>query len=147
MNDDPRKLAVRWVQRLKNVLLKDLQAPNTFADRVDEILERVVTEVVEDCRAGAYSDANKNQWAIFKKRHGATVTSIERLKDTYRDAHAQLSFLADERRQADWATTWDHAKFYVYRAITALTIMGVVLLTGYLAQLWDIPLPMLRLAP
>lgn len=52
----------------------------------------------------------------------------------------------NEKLQQERADTWQIIKFLTFRILTALSIAGVILLTGYLAQKYNIPLPLLRLS-
>ena len=70
---------------------------------------------------------------------------LGRLLSTYQLIVNQRNHLANERKQETWADLFDRASSLAFRMLTALGIAAVVLLTGYLAQTWRIPLPMLRL--
>ena len=54
--------------------------------------------------------------------------------------------LKNEYDQALKADLIERRRFLRYRIYTAVGIAAVLLITGYLAQRWNIPLPLLRIA-
>lgn len=59
----------------------------------------------------------------------------------------QNNVLMDEYIQALRADLVERRRYLRYRVYTALGIASVILITGFLAQKFGIPLPMLRITP
>ncbi len=141
----PRSLSDTWVVWLKEHTNRYI--PNDDLDALlDALLVRSIRVVVEDDGRNQFRGKAENEViALARERYEKRLfDAYENLSSGFKRLNNERCDLRDKRRQENWATTWDHAKTFFFRTITTVMIAGVVLFTGYLAQRWQIPLPMLR---
>jgi len=145
MADETRTLVGTWIDYLKNnkgeASPTDDDYSGDFNRAVQTLLETVVADV------GKHSQNPEKVAAIaaeLRQRHPGVFQRLDKFRVHYKTRYRMWKGLADERRQHSRAITIDHIKLFVSRLVYAVMIASVVLGTGYVAKLFDIPLPMLR---
>jgi hypothetical protein len=144
MADETRTLVGTWIEYLKNYTGAPPPTDKEFSLDFDRSLKSLLeTTVAEVARV----DNPETVAALLdgiRQRHPGLFARLEKCRSHYVTRHRMWSELADLKRQHSRAITIDHVKLFLSRLLYAVMIAAVVLATGYLAKLWDIPLPMLR---
>lgn len=144
----PKKLADAWMEHVNARKHNMSPSLKEFEARIEQLIFGVAVSVAKDGARGDLLSANhEDAIHIMKQRYAGLFAQsgyVQTVEHFYKLTHENEAYLCDSRKQEDWATSWDHAKTFIFRMITTLMIAGVILLTGYLAQHWGIPLPMLR---
>lgn len=152
--NDTRQLRTEWMTKLKELRITFGTTPPMRRDykaNLELCLRDVARAALQE--ADPFIPAPNKQEAqqrvqtkveqIVAANHGRTV----KLRGDYAKLHLQWSRYADERRQHNWATTWDYAKMFLSRTAQAVMIAVVVLYASYWAKELGIPLPHFRIAP
>jgi hypothetical protein len=116
-----------------------------FRREFDREIMALLTALIADVRK-SHDDPEKIAAIAkeFASRHPPLFARIERLRSHYVTRYRMWERLADERRQTSRAITIDHIKLFTSRLVYAVMIAAVVLATGHVAKLYEIPLPLLR---
>lgn len=150
MNAPVKSIADRWLKTLDDINVPGRQhrvPPEDFNNSFDQFAAQLARNVAKDPNPLDSSWDDEKMIAQLKKRYagffmqGGQVTGI---KNWYSVAYDLQKELSDKRRQENWSNSWDHAKTILYRTLTTIMIAAVILATGFLAKLWEIPIPMLR---
>ena len=149
MADKAPGFKARWMARLEGWLQRSsndvTNAPNASMFRQDPKFIRSRLEGVLKNAADSIGlspdDRSKLLEHVFNNRGYADIDQSSRW---FRDRYLKLIEIRDQESWADWKTNF---RYLLFRALTALAIAGTVLLTGWLAKCWEIPLPLLRIIP
>lgn len=97
------------------------------------------------------SDIEQRRNALFNEWMQAQSQSklqpSSEYEEGYRRLYTQHHDLFNELKQErlhDWG---EKARALLFRMLTGVGVAAIVLATGYLAQLWQIPIPLLRVIP
>lgn len=154
---DPKKQLVdRWLEKMEKISVNYLpilshdelnkEILDTIASTMYGVLKQEGHEPPPNCDTKSIMDA-------FEKLHpGFSRDLLEsQVRDRFymrqKSLYEAYEKLKDTRRQENWATSWDHLKALLFRTATALMIALVVLFTGYVSKIYEIPVPMLRMIP
>lgn len=149
MAKDSEGFKGRWLPRLREWVderanqLTAKPVANRYKDDHDFILKELNTAVLQ-----SYKDCGlpQDSYEKFRERlfnHG-NLSSVTQASRWFRDRYISLSDLRKQESRADWET---NLRYLLFRALTAVSIAATVLATGWLAHIWGIPLPLLRLIP
>lgn len=148
-----RQLRDTWIASMKRMGHGvGYQHPDGFSEKLEGVVNTIVTHIREEMEVngldGAQADAIIESYRakrpqFFQSNDGP----IWRLKINYTNLYHHCESLLSERRQQNWATTWDYVKMYFSRTLQTATIAAIILATGYTAKIWEIPLPLLRMVP
>ncbi|MAC35648.1 MAG: hypothetical protein CME38_18900 [Haliea sp.] len=67
---------------------------------------------------------------------------ITHISATRHETERVINRLKDFRKQEDWADSWEKLRLFIFRLAAAIGFAAVVLATYWLAQKWNIPMPM-----
>lgn len=124
--------------------------PADFANALDIYFEKVVIDAVSAADDLGTKNVDRIKNAL-KNTPRYNTTSHQNhsgnIRQSYNSLLSQYDQLIDARRQEDLMDFWAHVRSLLFRVLTALGIAAVVLLTGWLAQMLQIPLPAFRVPP
>lgn len=141
----------RWLERCRFIRSKDFIVefignskpikPDDFQSKVENIFAEQLLEAFAkyDIEHQELRDRmNNRDIPITLKKHIGYAHTL------YEKAFVMYQAIENERKQEAWADMKERIRYLVFRVLTAVGIAAVVLGTGYLAQCWGIPLPLLR---
>jgi hypothetical protein len=146
-------LKERWLaslEELRKTISQDILPSSELKPRLRSIMAYTAMVIAKKHRIEEipYETRQVDDTASYLEREypelfkdDSFIATLQKHLDHTNNSNAKL---LDKRRQEDWASSWDHLKVFLYRTATTVMIAGVVLLAGYLAKQWEIPLPMLR---
>lgn len=148
-----RQLRDTWMSALEGKLARFAQRqrvePKEFSNRLNRLCDELVTNM-----RNAVEQETKNKdladrvRARFEDQYGRVWErdgEIGKLRQEYRKVHDQRAALASERKQQDWATTWDYGKAFLWRTAQAIAFAIVILGASLVADRYGIPIPLLRI--
>ena len=125
--------------------------PDGFRKLLDGAADTIITHIREEMElaglAAAQADEIIESYRARRAEFFQNDGPIGQLMQDYSNLYIRCVSLLSERRQQNWATTWDYVKMYFSRTLQTVTIAAIILATGYTAKIWEIPLPLLRMVP
>lgn len=147
---NPRQLRDTWIGSIKRMGPGlGYPHPDGFRERLDGAANTIITHIREEMELigldGAQADTIIEGYRARRAEFFQSDGPIGLLQREYANLHNHTGSLLNERRQQNWATTWDYVKMYFSRTLQTATIAAIILATGYAAKIWHIPLPLLRM--
>lgn len=145
----PRQLRDEWVAFVREQKHGSFQSPEVFEKSLRESIEQLTVQIQERIR-GDLSDPKQRASVESRVQKavnefvGKENSTLSRAIANYRSVRSEVDRLRSHRVQYQKAATLDYIKMYFWRTLQAFTIAGVILLTGYIAGRFNIPLPWLR---
>lgn len=141
MADETRTLVGTWIEYLKKNRGEPAPTDKEFSSEFDREM-RALTEIV--ITEANHLHEKPDKFVELRRRQPGMSQRLDRLRGHYVTRYRMWKVLADERRQHSRAITIDHLKLFASRLVYAIMIACVVLATGYVAKIFDIPLPLFR---
>ena len=129
-----------WKMRRTNAAYKSTKE---FRDNISAFANDLVREAARALNV----EPESLRGSIERQNHAILHARINDIVSSYTHARNEVTYLHSEKFRVDWATSWDHFKFLLYRVATAIGIAAVILGTAMVADRYEIPLPLLRLTP
>jgi hypothetical protein len=87
-------------------------------------------------------DDKKFQDELLSQAH-----STRGIQESYAAMRTRYELMCTERANEAWAAFTDRVQALCFRMATGIGIAAIILATGWLAQHWNIPIPLLRIIP
>mgnify|MGYP000485748916 FL=1 len=131
-----------FVESIKNhnFVINDHKSPDKFRDSVEELVTEVFLLGIKTTSSENDNQPKIKQLLIEKDKH------ISNVCNTYAVMDSRYKTATDYKEQYQSADLIERKRYLLFRILTATGIAAVILLTGYLAQKLNIPLPLLKLA-
>jgi hypothetical protein len=128
--------------------IKDAAA---FQEKLDSYVKLIIDQSFalspESNKAGEDEIRNKLVSHTTERNSSALGERRSMLIQNYSSLEKQNNFYANIHKQESWADFWDKVRFITFRLATAIGIAAIVLTTAWLAQRWNIRLPLHSLNP
>lgn len=125
-----------------NRRMRAVDVPADFNANLLRLCQELVNLTVSEVRGGAEAKQVITALSVDAVRRRLGAADLE---SNYARLHADRELLLHSARVEDDADLREKFRFLAFRMLLAVGIATVVLLTGYLAKVLEIPLPMLRL--
>lgn len=118
--------------------------PQTVEKHLRDGLQQFVQWVAGRVKQGDQSYLEPEQvWSQFCGQY----TDGEKVLKYYKQAYERHQSVRFGSRVEFWAAFKDRLQALVFRMATGIGIAAIILATGWLAQHWNIPIPLLRIVP
>jgi hypothetical protein len=131
------RLASEFAKRVNNP-----DTPEDFSGQVTRACQNLINLTVRELKGNASVEQIIDSTTLPAVRKRLGLTDLE---GNYRRAYADREQLLHSVRVEDDADLREKFRFLAFRMVLAVGIAAVVLLTGYVAKVAEIPLPLLRL--
>jgi hypothetical protein len=120
---------------------RHVAAPKEFSSQLTRAATQVVNMAARELSGGANAKQVVDALTVEDVRRRLGLAEIE---TDYAVLHSQRERLLHAVSVEDAADLREKFRFFAFRMLLAVGIAAVVLLTGYVAKVLEIPLPMLR---
>lgn len=137
----------RWfTERKFERVCEDKRTPEQFEDLVNRFVTEFATQAYNLPPEERRGINNLNEYIQeISQRNGNIQNTKRDMVEYYRSLHNSYKDWMIDRDQENWANSQDHRKALIYRIASGIAFAALLLGVGFLADLWDIPLPLLRL--
>jgi hypothetical protein len=129
--------------------INDLHNPIEFRAKLQEILQTAKSASINRL-PDTITDIQKNEFTSSVHEYlcadsSPMVKEVNKLCDQYESSYKLLEQalqVKSNNLHLDWI---ERMRYLGFRLVTGIGIAAIVLLAGFLAKKWDIPLPLLRM--
>lgn len=122
--------------------MRPIDPPADFNAQLSRLCQELVNRTVREAQGKADAKQIINSLSAPDVRQRLGITEME---GNYGRLHGDRETLLHSMRVEDRADLREKFRFLAFRMLLALGIAAVVLMTGYVAKVAEIPLPMLRI--
>ena len=131
--------------------LDDLDTPKKFSESIRYLPSASETVALNRIPEGVLSQSELEKYKAdiheyFGAANSPTQKSVERLCKQYEQCYQLLEQAMKVKTENLHMDLIERVRFLFFRILTAVGIAAVILGTSYLAKIWEIPIPMLRIA-
>lgn len=134
----------KWIEQLKE-LMSNAPIPMDPPD-ITAIISEATGKIKQTVSHGLENNTAHHLLLrdLEKQLHGDN-SDFKLVRTHYLAMHSKYMQLKNTRKQEAWADLQERIRYLFFRILTAIGIAAVILGTAYLANRWDIPLPLLRM--
>ncbi len=148
--NDVKSLKDKWPEI---VTLHGHWTPTTedkFDQNLHELIDLATRIVSEKIESGEFEPLKQSKYIPERitnllKSNDHYINRLDNLRVNYRDVVRRYIDLSNNRKQTDWANTWDHLKNWVYRTATGITLAAIILGTVIIADGLGLQIPLIRM--